>query len=254
MSNISRRKLHQKPQIGLTTMHKGCEYCWLTQEDVVRYLLSSIRLFSPVAALPIGTLEIIDVDVLAIDYHSPASSSLPTILRSLRGQTSVTVVDENGALIGEISPFTLACCNKAVAAAIAMLSSGDLMAYIDCGGLPEEIVRMVKTRLKQRNLEGMLEEFALVSSSTSSLSFSSSDEESSPSPKTALSRPGKYSRSRSCRPGSLLARKMDRYVWRVKRRIWEMDRQIPSLLELIFRIKLSKIAKGRDLLSLLEIL
>ena len=47
MSNISRRKLHQKPQIGLTTMHKGCEYCWLTQEDVVRYLLSSIGLFSP---------------------------------------------------------------------------------------------------------------------------------------------------------------------------------------------------------------
>ena len=37
-------------------------------------------------------------------------------------------------------------------------------------------------------------------------------------------------------------------------RIWEMDRQIPSLLELIFRIKLSKIAKGRDLLSLLEML
>ena len=202
MSNISRRKLHQKPQIDLTTMHKGCEYCWLTQEDVVCYLLSSIGLFSPVAALPIG-IGIIDADVLAIDYHSLASSSLSTILRSLRGQTSVAVIDENGALIGEISPFTLAYCNEAVAAAIATLSSGDLMAYIDCGGPPEEIVRMVKTRLKQRNLEGMLEEFALVSSSTSSLSFSSFNEESSPSPKTALSRPGKYSRSRSCRPGKL---------------------------------------------------
>ena len=33
-----------------------------------------------------------------------------------------------------------------------------------------------------------------------------------------------------------------------------MNRQIPSLLELIFRIKLSKIAKERDLLSLLEML
>ena len=33
-----------------------------------------------------------------------------------------------------------------------------------------------------------------------------------------------------------------------------MDRQIPSLLELIFRNKLSKIAKGRDLLSFLEML
>ena len=34
--------------------------------------------------------------------------------------------------------------------------------------------------------------------------------------------------------------------------IWEMDRQIPSLLELIFRIKLAKIAKRGDVLSLLE--
>ena len=50
-----------------------------------------------------------------------------------------------------------------------------------------------------------------------------------------------------------MARKMARYMWRVKRRIWEMDRQIPSLLELIFRIK-AKIAKGRGLLSLLELL
>ena len=106
------------PQIGLTTMHKGCEYCWLTQEDVVRYLLSSIGLFSPVAALPIGTLGIIDADVLAINYHSPASSSLPAILRSLGDQTSVVVVDENEALIGMISLFTLTCCDEAMAGSL----------------------------------------------------------------------------------------------------------------------------------------
>ena len=51
-----------------------------------------------------------------------------------------------------------------------------------------------------------------------------------------------------------MARKMSHYMWRVKRRIWEMDRQIPSLLKLIFRIKLAKIAKERGLLSLLEML
>ena len=51
-----------------------------------------------------------------------------------------------------------------------------------------------------------------------------------------------------------VARKMARYMWRVKRRIWEMERQIPSLLELVFRIKLVKIAKMRGLLSLLEML
>ncbi|KAL6311031.1 hypothetical protein AAG906_015920 [Vitis piasezkii] len=221
ISNSSRRKLYQKPQTSPTTMHKGCEYCWLTQEDVVRYLLSSIGLLSPIAALPIDTLRIIDTDVLAINYHSPASSSLPAILRP------------QGPNFGEISPFTLACCDETVAAAITTLSSGDLMSYIDCGGPPEEIVKMVKTRLKQRNLEGMLEEFALDSSSTSSLSSSSSDEESSPSPKTALYRPGKYSRSSSysarmvrraeaivCHPGSSLVAVMIQaiahrvnYVW-----------------------------------------
>ena len=51
-----------------------------------------------------------------------------------------------------------------------------------------------------------------------------------------------------------MARKMARYMWGVKRKIWEMDRQIPSLLELIFRIKLAKMAKEGDLLSLLEML
>ena len=51
-----------------------------------------------------------------------------------------------------------------------------------------------------------------------------------------------------------VARKMTRYMWRVKRSIWEMERQIPSLLELVFGIKLAKIAKGRGLPSLLEML
>ena len=49
-----------------------------------------------------------------------------------------------------------------------------------------------------------------------------------------------------------VARKMARYMWRVKRSIWEMERQIPSLLELGFRIQLAKIAKGRSLSSLLR--
>ena len=51
-----------------------------------------------------------------------------------------------------------------------------------------------------------------------------------------------------------MARKMTRYMWRVKRRIWEMERQIPSLFELVFRIKLAKIAEGGGLLSLLEMI
>lgn len=65
------------------------------------------------------------------------------------------------------------------------------MAYIDCGGPPEDLVRLVKARLKEKNLDGMLE--AYIQSAYSSGTSSSSDDESSLSPP----RSGKYSRSMS---------------------------------------------------------
>lgn len=183
----SKRKTLQKS----SATHNGREYCWLTQEDVIRFLLSSIGLFSPIPALTIESLGIITSEFMSIWYHSPASEAIEAISHSLAEQTSVGVVDDDGILIGEISPFTLAGCDETVAAAIATLSTGDLMAYIDCGGPPEDIVRVVQARLRERNLEGMLEEFEILSSSNSS------DEESVPSPTTALVRSGRYSRSRS---------------------------------------------------------
>ncbi|PIN22623.1 5'-AMP-activated protein kinase, gamma subunit [Handroanthus impetiginosus] len=140
------------------TIHNGEEFCWLTQEDIIRFLLSSIGLFSPIPTLSIDTLGLISDDYLVVDYHSPASSAIEAISRSLLDQTSVAVVDSEGILIGEISPFTLACWDETVAAAIMTLSAGDLMAYIDCGGPPEEVVRVVEERLKDKNLHGMLEE------------------------------------------------------------------------------------------------
>lgn len=66
-------------------------------------------------------------------------------------------MDADGKLIGEISPFTLNSCDETVSAAIATLSAGDLMAYIDCGGPPEELVQTVKDRLEERNLGAFLE-------------------------------------------------------------------------------------------------
>lgn len=164
---------------------------------MIRFLLSSIGLFSPIPALTIESLGIITTEFMSIWYHSPASEAIEAISQSLAEQTSVGVVDDDGILIGEISPFTLAGCDETVAAAIATLSTGDLMAYIDCGGPPEDIVRVVQARLKERNLEGMLEEFEILSSSNSNSSSSSSDEESVPSPTTASVRSGRYSRSRS---------------------------------------------------------
>ncbi|KAA8526846.1 hypothetical protein F0562_008925 [Nyssa sinensis] len=99
------------------------------------------------------------------------------------------------------------------------------MSYIDCGGPPEDMVRVVKERLKKRNLEGMLEEFSISASNPNC----SSDEESLPS----LPRSGRYSRSSSysarmvkraeaivCHPGSSLVAVMIQaiahrvnYVW-----------------------------------------
>ncbi|XP_010243996.1 PREDICTED: CBS domain-containing protein CBSX5-like [Nelumbo nucifera] len=94
-----------------------------------------------------------------------------------------------GKLIGEISPYTLASCDETVAVEITTLSVGNLMAYIDYGGPPEALVQVVKARLKERKLEGMLEEF--------SLSSCSSDKESSSSSPRAPLRLRRYSRQGS---------------------------------------------------------
>ncbi|KAE9585208.1 hypothetical protein Lal_00018212 [Lupinus albus] len=195
-SGISRRKQHLQKSSTMN-IHNGCEFCWLTQEDVIRFLLGSIGLFTPLPALSIDTLGIINSNVLAIDYYSPASSALSAISRSLTQQTSVAIVDNDGTFIGEISPFNLACCDETIAAAIATLSAGDLMAYIDCGGPPEDLIRVVKARLKEKNLEKMLQEFTIsfpFSCDTLISSSSSSDEESSI--RTRM-RPGRQKRSYS---------------------------------------------------------
>jgi CBS-domain-containing membrane protein len=177
----SRKKLLHKAASFNTTLHNTREYCWLTQEDLIRYLLNSIALFSPTPINPINTLNVIDTgNILAIQYDDPAFPALPLISQSLLNQTSIAIVDVDGKLIGEISPFTLNSCDESVAAAIATLSAGDLMAYIDCGGPPEDLVQLVKDRLEERNLGTaleLMEEESTMSSSSSSMCSTSSDEE-----------------------------------------------------------------------------
>ncbi|GAV74427.1 CBS domain-containing protein [Cephalotus follicularis] len=176
-SSTRKKLLLQKPSFN-TILHNHREYCWLTQEDIIRYLLNSISIFSPSPIQAINSLNIIDTDdILAVRYDDPALSALPLLSQSLTRQTSVAIVDD-GKIIGEISPFTINACDETVAAAIATLSAGDLMAYIDCGGPPEDLIRLVKERLEDRKLgaasELMGEEYGLSWSSYSS----SSDEES----------------------------------------------------------------------------
>ncbi|KAM7500809.1 hypothetical protein LguiA_025223 [Lonicera macranthoides] len=175
----SRKKLLKKPpSFGAATTHDGHEFCWLTQEDVVRFLLNCIGVFSPLPTLTIESMNIIDSNIMSVHYNAPASSVLNSISRSHLEQTSIAVIDEANRLIGEISPFTLACCDETVAAAIMTLSACDLMAYIDFGGPPEDLVELVKTRLVEKKLSAMLDLMDEISlSSSSSSSSCSSDEE-----------------------------------------------------------------------------
>ncbi|KAK4484888.1 hypothetical protein RD792_007489 [Penstemon davidsonii] len=231
-SYSKRKQLLQKSVPS--TIHNGREFCWLTQEDVIRFLLSSIGLFSPIPTLSIDTLGIITNEFFAVDYYSPALSAIDVISRSLLDQTSVAVIDENGILIGEISPFTLVCCDETASAAITTLSAGDLMAYLDYGGPPEEIVRVIQSRLKERNLEWMMEEFATIDQ-YSTTNSSSSDEELT-SPTTPLSMMGRYSRSSSnsarmvrrpeamvCHPGSSLVAVMVQAIAHRVNYLWVIE-------------------------------
>lgn len=172
-----RRKLHHHSAGG----GGGAEFCWLTQEDFVRYFFNSIAHFAPIAALSVSSLGLVRSDVLAVQYDDAALSALPLIRRALADQTAVAVVTDDGKLVGEICPSTLAACDETVAAALVTLSAGDLMAYIDyCSMRPEAILRAIKARLKERGLEGMLEliEEEVLSPLSSSPPSSSEDEES----------------------------------------------------------------------------
>lgn len=157
-------------------LRKPSSFCWLTQEDVVRYLLNCVGAFSPIPTFTIESLNMIEADIMTVHYDSPASSILSLISRSRIEQSSIAVIDQDNRLIGEISPLTLACCNEATAAAILTLSAGDLMAYIDCGSPSEELSQLVKSELQMKKLAGMLELLEEFSISSSSSSSSSDDE------------------------------------------------------------------------------
>lgn len=207
----------------------GVEYCWITQEDVVRFLLSSVGVFSPMPTFSIESLNIIDCNVMTIRYHDPAISALDSLTLAHIEQTSVAVVDDHNRLIGEISPSTLAYCDETAAAAIMTLSAGDLMAYIDCGGPPDDLVELVKVRLQEKKLGAVLElmdkEFSWSSSSSSSASSCSSDDEFGVCRNSGSVR---YSSSRraeaiTCYPSSSLVAVMIQALAHRASSVWVMD-------------------------------
>ncbi|KAL1203070.1 CBS domain-containing protein CBSX5 [Cardamine amara subsp. amara] len=199
------KKKQQNDNVSVTTTthSNGQRFCWITQDDIIQFLLGTIGAFSPLPAMSIFDLGIINSThaILAVDYNSSASAVISSISRALSDQTSVAVIDEEGddSLIGEISPMTLTCCDETAAAAVATLSAGELMAYIDGANPPESLVQIVRNRLENKGLMGLLSLFDSVSPLSPSSGYSSEEES-----------PGRMSRSMSS--SARMARKSEAIV------------------------------------------
>ncbi|KAI3818741.1 hypothetical protein L1987_12558 [Smallanthus sonchifolius] len=213
------------PLSATTALHNGKEFCWLTREDVIRFILNSIRVFSPIHTFTIESLNIISTETLTVHYDDPATSALPLITHSHLNQTSVAVVNQDNTLIGEISPFALSCCDETISAAITTLSAGELMAYLDYIRPPEDLVHLVRMRLQERILTGMLDLMDDYYNTSSSSSCSSSDEEFGAGKNGGMGRsyPGRRSEAIVCNPWNTLMAVMVQmiahrvsYAWVVK--------------------------------------
>ncbi|CAA7039667.1 unnamed protein product [Microthlaspi erraticum] len=178
-----KRQQNDNVSVTTTTHSNGKRFCWITQEDIIQFLLGRIAAFSPLPAMSIFDLGVINSThaILAVDYSSSASTVVSAISRALADQTSVAVVEGEGDdplmyLVGEISPMTLTCCDETAAAAVATLSAGYLMEYLDGGNPPESLVLEVRNRLEERGLMGLLSLFDSLSPSSPSSGYSSEEE------------------------------------------------------------------------------
>ncbi|KAL2944432.1 CBS domain-containing protein CBSX5 [Bienertia sinuspersici] len=223
-TSSSRQKPAQKPSAGRT-------YCSITQEDVVRFFFNSINHFSPIPFKSIQSLDIIEEKIPTVHYDDLALTALTAIRNSDSGQTVVAVVDDEGRLVGEISVYTLACSDKAVSPVVATLSAGDLMAYVDYGGPPEDLVQLEKERLEEKKLDKMLElleDFhsnSSVSSCISSLSSSSDDEVAvkNTRPRTNSGRFASGTEPMVCHPGSSLIAVMIQALSHLFNHVWVIE-------------------------------
>ncbi|XP_071705591.1 CBS domain-containing protein CBSX5-like [Rutidosis leptorrhynchoides] len=225
-SNQRKKLVNPSTLITNTTLHNGKQFCWLTREDIIRFILNSVNVFSPIPTFTIESLNIINTNILIAYYDDLAYSVLPLITQSHLKQTSIAVVNKDNTLIGEISPFALSCCDETITAAIITLSAGELMAYLDYSGPHEDLVKLVKMRLKERNLTAMLELMDDDNKSLSSCSSSSSsDDEFGVGKNGGMGRsyPGRRSEAIVCNPWNTLMAVMVQmiahrvsYAWVVK--------------------------------------
>ncbi|KAH7286455.1 hypothetical protein KP509_32G007900 [Ceratopteris richardii] len=176
---ITRKSIHNVKQVkGSTTLkarslpanlnivvpkdHGGQEYCWLTPEDVLRFLLGSISIFSPLPALSIEALGIIRSDVQMIEVGQDACSELELIEMACQDSSAVAIVDSTTSspgtvhFVGDISCSALQTCNELASLALISLSAGDFLAFVqDCRKPPQILVDIIRTRVHEKLGLGM---------------------------------------------------------------------------------------------------
>ncbi|CAL9205883.1 CBS domain-containing protein CBSX5 [Musa acuminata AAA Group] len=245
IGSVGRKKLHHGG--GGATV----EYCWLTHEDFVRYFLNSIAVFSPIATLSIDAVGLVrSATALTVRHDEPGLALLPVLRRALSEQAAVAVVTDDGRLLGEISPLALSACDLmavTLAAGVATLTAGDLMAFVDYyGSPPESLVRAIREGLKEKGLQEMLElmedvlsSFSHSSSSPSASSSSSSDEESCGGRLPRRLRSRSFSMGRRseepevCHPGNSLVAVMVQALAHRVSYLWVVDEDDYSLIGIV---------------------
>lgn len=150
------------------------EYCWLTPEDLLQFLLSCIGLFSPLPMMTIQQLGIINMDVLTVPADAQAATALPLIQRASKEMTAVAVLEPDDKLVGDISPFTLRSSDETAALALATLSVREFLAFSrDCDNPPPSLVHLVATKLASKLQSLPTSQEPLFSDSDSPVSFPS---------------------------------------------------------------------------------
>ncbi|KAM3306583.1 hypothetical protein P3S67_013453 [Capsicum chacoense] len=185
-------------------------------------------------------------DVTADECTEPGSKFHPNLVNTVSymvggvdatehtEQTAVAVVDDDRRLIEEISGSKLAYCDEDVAAEITTLSSGDLMAYIDCGGPPEDLIGLVRTRLQEKKLGLMMELMDEESPASSSASSCSSSDESSLSRNRSSGRSSaRRSEAITCYPGSSLVSVLIQALAHRASSIWVIDEDDHDLVRVV---------------------
>ncbi|KAH7278111.1 hypothetical protein KP509_38G025000 [Ceratopteris richardii] len=140
----------------LQKSHGGQFFCWLTHEDVLRFLLGSISVFSPVPMTSIEDLGIIRTDICLVKVDEDVVSALESIKAACMEMSAVAVVEDAevpGAfnLVGDISCTTLQACNEMVALALATLSAGDFLLYVEeCWHPTEVAMELIRKKLHEK--------------------------------------------------------------------------------------------------------